>query len=109
LCSMEDIGVSDAHQNAAHSGDSPSETHRVSEDAEDAVFLVDYARHLATALRRAGFRFQTVRHGNRNAVERVFREIKRRTPSFSSSFSHVQPTTAETWLQAFAVWWNSCN
>ena len=26
---------------------------------------------LATALRRAGFRFQTVRHRNRNAVERV--------------------------------------
>ncbi|MCY4730890.1 IS6 family transposase, partial [Natronomonas gomsonensis] len=22
---------------------------------------------------------------------------------------HVQPTTAETWLQAFAVWWNSLN
>jgi putative transposase len=41
-------------------------------DVSDAVFLVDYAQHLATALRRAGFRFQTVRHGNRNAIERVF-------------------------------------
>ncbi len=78
-------------------------------DIEDAVFLVDYAQHLATALRRAGLRFQTVRHGNRNAVERVFREVKRQTSSFSNSFSHVQPTTAETWLQAFAVWWNSLN
>jgi putative transposase len=78
-------------------------------DVEDAVFLVDHAKHLAAALQRVGLRFQPVQHGNRNAVERVFREIKRRTSSFSNSFSHVDPTTAETWLQAFAVWWNSLN
>jgi putative transposase len=71
----------------------------------DAMFLVDHARHLAAALRRAGLRFQTTRYGNRNAVERAFREVKRRTSSFSNSFSHAQSTTAETWLQAFAVWW----
>ena len=82
---------------------------REKHDVSDAVFLVDYAQHLAAALRRAGLRFQTIRHGNRNAVERVFREAKRRTSSFSNSFSHVQPTTAETWLQVFAVWWNSLN
>jgi putative transposase len=82
---------------------------REKHDVSDAMFLVDYAQHLAAALRRAGLRFQTMRHGNRNAVERVFREVKRRTYSFSNSFSHVQPTTAETWLQAFAVWWNSLN
>jgi putative transposase len=46
-------------------------------------------------------------YGNRNAVERVFKEVKRRTSSFGNSFSHAQPTTAETWLQAVAVWWNS--
>src|SRR6056297_3377394 len=44
-------------------------------DVSDAVFLVDYAQHLAAALRRAGLQFQTVRHGNRNAIERVFREV----------------------------------
>ena len=82
---------------------------REKHDVSDAVFLVDYAQHLAAALHRAGLQFQTIRHGNRNAVERVFREVKRRTSSFSNSFSHVQPTTAETWLQAFAVWWNSLN
>ncbi|WP_257300915.1 IS6 family transposase [Haloarchaeobius sp. FL176] len=82
---------------------------REKHDVEDAVFLVDYAKHLAAALRRFGLRFQPVRHGNRNAVERVFREVKRRTSSFSNSFSHVDPVTAETWLQAFAVWWNSLN
>jgi len=75
---------------------------RAKHDVSEAVFLVDHAHHLSAALNRTG-RFQTVRHGNRNAVERVFREIKRRTSSFSNSFSHVQPTTTETWLQAFAV------
>jgi putative transposase len=78
-------------------------------DVSDAVFLVDYAQYLAAALRRAGLRFKTIRHGNRNAVGRVFREVKPRTSSFSNSFSHVQPITAETWLRAFAVWWNSIN
>ena len=52
-------------------------------DVSDAVFLVDYAQHLAAAFRRVGLRFQTIRHGNRNAVERIFREVKRRTSSFS--------------------------
>jgi putative transposase len=71
-----------------------------------ATILVDDAHHLKAALSRLGFRFQIRRHGNRNAVERVFREVKRRTSSFSNTFSHVKPTTAESWLQAFAVWWN---
>jgi len=71
-----------------------------------ATILVDDAHHLKAALSRLGLRFQMRYHGNRNAVERVFREIKRRTSSFSNTFSHVQPTTAERWLQAFAVWWN---
>jgi len=78
-------------------------------DVSNAVFLVDYAQHLAAALHRVGLRFQSIRHGNRNAIERVFRKVKRCTSSFSNSFSRVQPTTAETWLQAFAVWWNSLN
>ena len=45
---------------------------REKHDVSDAVFLVDYTQHLAAALRRAGLRFRTIRHGNRNAVERVF-------------------------------------
>jgi len=71
-----------------------------------ATILVDGAHHLKAALSRFGLRFQMRHHGNRNAIERVFREIKRRTSSFSNTFSHVQPTTAERWLQAFAVRWN---
>ncbi|WP_058992781.1 IS6 family transposase [Haloarcula sp. CBA1127] len=78
-------------------------------DVETAVFLVDCAQHLQTALQRAGLRFQMCRHGNRNAVERIFRELKRRTSSFSNCFSHVKPETAENWLQSFARWHNATN
>jgi putative transposase len=82
---------------------------RQKHDVETAVFLVDGAQHLQTALHRAGLRFQICRHGNRNAVERIFRELKRRTSSFSNCFSHVEPETAEKWLQCFARWHNAPN
>jgi len=72
------------------------------------TILVDNAHHLTAALDRLGLRFQMVRHGNRNAVERLFREVKRRTSSFSNTFSNASLPTAESWLQAFAVWWNQC-
>ena len=78
------------------------------QQAEQVTFLVDQAHHLKAALARLGLRFQVVHHGNRTAVERVFREVKRRTSSFSNTFSNVEPSTAESWLQAFAVWWNRC-
>ncbi|WP_436348116.1 IS6 family transposase [Natronorubrum sp. FCH18a] len=78
-------------------------------DLDHAVFLVDGAKHLQTALRRSGLRFRYEKHGNRNAAERVFREIKRCTSSFSNCFSHAKPSTAESWLQAFAVWHNATN
>jgi len=82
---------------------------RQKHDVETAVFLVDGAQHLQTALQRAGLRFQMCRHGNRNAVERIFRELKRRTSSFSNCFSHVEPETAENWLLSFARWHNATN
>ncbi|SDY56295.1 hypothetical protein SAMN04487946_12319, partial [Halobellus clavatus] len=82
---------------------------REKHDVESAVFLVDGAQHLQTALARASLRFQTERNGNRNAIERIFRELKRRTSSFSNCFSHVEPQTAEKWLQAFAAWLNAPN
>jgi putative transposase len=82
---------------------------RQKHNVETAVFFVDGAQHLQTALQRAGLRFQICRHGNRNAVERIFRELKRRTSSFSNCFSHVEPETAENWLQSFARWHNATN
>ncbi|WP_280536299.1 IS6 family transposase [Halopenitus sp. POP-27] len=75
-------------------------------DVEDALFLVDDADDLNGALRRENLSFRVEIHGFRNAVRRIFREIQRRTSSFSNCFSHVDPPTAETWLQAHAVWWN---
>ena len=66
-----------------------------------AVFLVDGAPWLQAA-HRHGLRFKHIIHGNRNAVERVFQELKRRTNKFSNTFSHVEPSTAENWLQASA-------
>jgi len=81
---------------------------REQQQVEKATFLVDGATHLASALGRLGLRFQTVRHGNRNSVERVFREVKRRTSSFSNTFSNASLSSAESWLQTFAVWWNRC-
>jgi len=82
---------------------------REKHDVDDAVFLVDDADWLKTALQRHGLDFRYELHGNRNSVERVFREVKRRTSSFSNCFSHVEPETAETWLQTFAVWHNAAN
>lgn len=45
-------------------------------DVDDAVFLVDDADWLKTALQRHGLNFRYELHGNRNSVERVFREVK---------------------------------
>ena len=70
-------------------------------------FLVDDADYLGTVLAEDGFRFQTLTHGNRNAIECIFWEVKRRTSSFANSFSHVELETAQDWLKAAAVYHNS--
>ena len=75
-------------------------------DVEDTVFLVDDADDLKGALRRENLSYRVEIYGDRNSIECVFREIQRRTSSFSNCFSHVDPPTAETWLQAHAAWWN---
>ena len=81
-------------------------TVREKHDVEDAVFLVDGASSLQTACSRHGLDFRYEKRGNRNSVERVFREVKRRTSSFSNSFSHADPETADNWLRSFAFAWN---
>ena len=52
---------------------------REQQQIEHVTFLVDGATHLASALARLGLDFRYERHGNRNSVERIFREVKRRT------------------------------
>ena len=78
------------------------EKHRV----DDATFLLDGATPLHEACRRHGLDFRYERHGNCNAVERVFREVKRRTSLFSNYFSHATAATADEWLRSFAFAWN---
>jgi transposase-like protein len=66
------------------------------------VFLVDSAQWPQEALRRHGLRFQHETYGNRNTIERLYKEMKRRTYQFATHLRHVDPTTAETWLLAQA-------
>jgi transposase-like protein len=79
---------------------------REKHDVDDAVFLVDGAVPLKDACQRHGLDFRYERHGNRNSAERVFREVKRRTSSFSNCFSHANAETADEWLKSFAFAWN---
>ncbi|WP_225335934.1 IS6 family transposase [Halomicrobium urmianum] len=79
---------------------------REKHDVDDAVFLVDGATPLKDACQRHGLDFKYERHGNRNSVERVFREIKRRTSSFSNCFSNAEADTADDWLKSFSFAWN---
>ena len=72
-------------------------------DVFDAVFLVDNAGDLIGALRRENFSYCVQQRGFRNSIERIFRKVELRTYSFSNCFSHVDPATAESWLQAHAV------
>ena len=44
-------------------------------DVDDATFLIDGAKPLKDACSRHGLDFKYERHGNRNSVERVFREV----------------------------------
>ncbi|GAB6862543.1 IS6-like element ISH29 family transposase [Haloplanus litoreus] len=79
---------------------------REKHDVDDAVLLVDGVTPLNDACRRHGLDFRYERHGNRNSVERIFREVKRRTTSFSNCFSNDEAETANEWLRSFAVAWN---
>ena len=79
---------------------------REKHDVDDAVFLIDGSLSLNNACRRHGLDFKYEKHGNRNSVERVFREIKRRTTSFSNCFSNANAETADNWLRSFSFTWN---
>ncbi|GGL65107.1 IS6 family transposase [Halocalculus aciditolerans] len=46
---------------------------------DDAVSLVDSPLWMQAALHRRGFDYRYETHGNRNGIERIFRELKRRT------------------------------
>jgi putative transposase len=73
---------------------------------DESLFLVDGNLSLHDACRHHSLRFRVTKHGNRNSVERVFREVKRRTQAFSNSFSNAHIRTADDWLKSFAFAWN---
>jgi transposase-like protein len=73
----------------------------------DVTILVDGADYLIEVLDEDGYDYEHMPHGNRNAIERVFSEVERRTSSFANSFSHVELATAQSWLEAFAVYHNA--
>jgi len=75
-------------------------------DVDDATVLVDRSVSLQRACRKHDLDFKYERHGNRNSVERVFREIKRRTTKFSNCFSNAKAETADEWLRSFAFAWS---
>jgi len=75
-------------------------------DVDDAVFLIDGSHSLKDACSRHDHDFRYAKHGNRNSVERIFREIKRRTSSFSNCFSNAEAETADDWLRSFSFAWN---
>jgi transposase-like protein len=73
---------------------------------DDAEFLVDGAPWLHAGLFELGMHFRHETHGDRNPVERVFQEIKRRTTQFYNTFSCASPESAEKWLKAISWAWN---
>ncbi|MUW13482.1 IS6 family transposase [Halorubrum sp. CBA1125] len=79
---------------------------RDTHDVDDAICLVDGAVPLHRACEKHGLDLRNERHGNRNSVERIFREVKRRTICFSNCFSNAEAETANEWLRSFAFAWN---
>ncbi|QCS44704.1 IS6 family transposase [Natrinema versiforme] len=79
---------------------------REKHDVDDAVFLIDGSHSLKDAGSRHSLDFRYERHGNRNSVERIFREVKHRTSSFSNCFRNAKAETADDWLRSFAFAWN---
>jgi putative transposase len=71
-------------------------------EIRDAEFLVDGAPWLHAGLFELGIHFRQETFGDRNPVERVFQEIKRRTEQFYNQFGHADPETVENWLLALS-------
>ncbi len=62
---------------------------------DDVVVLVKSAPWLQAALHRHGLDYRYETHGNRNTVERIFRESQRRTNQFLTCFSRTDADTVE--------------
>jgi len=79
---------------------------REKHDVDDAMFLIDGSHSLKDACNRHGLDFRCERTGNRNSVERIIRQVKRRIFSLSKCFSYAAAETVDDWLGSFAFAWN---
>jgi len=73
---------------------------------DDALVLIDGAPWLKAAFHRHRLRFRDETHGNHNSVERVFREVKRRTNQFRNCFSHAKRRPSKTGCKRSPPAWN---
>ncbi len=62
---------------------------------DNAVFPIDSAPWLQAALHRYGLDYRYEKHGYRNSIERVFRELKRRTNQFSNFLATLKQTLSK--------------
>lgn len=75
-------------------------------ELDEAMFLVDGTPWLHGALHRHDCEWRHETHGRRNAVERVFKEVKRRTYQFGNRYRNASIESAESWLKTLAFVWN---
>ena len=92
---LEQLGVSRSHV-AIHDWVHKAELQPISTVTKDQIAVDEKMIHI-----------NGDDHWPYGAIERVFSEIERRTSSFATSFSHVDAGTAQSWLEAFAVYHNS--
>jgi putative transposase len=71
-------------------------------EVRNAEFLVDGAPWLHAGLHELGVHFRQETFGDRNPVERVFQEIKRRTNQFYNHIGNAEVETVENWLLALS-------
>ncbi|MFB6138592.1 MAG: IS6 family transposase [Halobacteriaceae archaeon] len=75
-------------------------------DLDETEFFVDGAPWLHAGLHELGMHFRHETHGERNPVERVFQEVKRRPEQFYNTFSHASAESVESCLLAWSWTWN---
>jgi len=75
---------------------------REKHDVDDAVFLINGSYSLKAICRRHGLDLKYGRYGNRNGIERIFRDIKSIKYHFLNCFSNAEADIADNWLRFFA-------
>lgn len=72
-------------------------------DINQSEFFVDGAPWLQAGFFELGMHLRHETHGERNPVERAFKEIKRITEQIFNNFPNADPETVESWLCALRL------